>query len=156
MSALRVTLLGNATPRKTKLADELRSSGQLFQIFTPDTTESVGPEELTFLLQLDSSHAGDVHADRLLRSDLDRHNIPYQVLYGSAEECLAQAFQVIRSRLFVRPDPAEPGQKALSDQSAARNARWVWACDKCSDPLCEHRLLSGLLASRKGTTEPLP
>ena len=29
-----------------------------------------------------------------------------------------------------------------------RPTPWVWSCEKCSDPQCEHRLLTALLAQR--------
>jgi hypothetical protein len=72
--------------------------------------------------------------DALLRQTLLQAQIPFQVIYGLGEERLAQALSALKRSPTVRE---------------ARRKPWVWACDKCSDPACEHRLLSDLLASRQ-------
>lgn len=72
--------------------------------------------------------------DALLRQALVQAQIPFQVIYGLGEERLAQALSALKRSPAVRE---------------ARRKPWVWACDKCSDPACEHRLLSDLLASRQ-------
>jgi hypothetical protein len=36
-----------------------------------------------------------------------------------------------------------------------KNQPWVWMCEKCSDPQCEHRLLTALLAQRDSAASPL-
>ena len=72
--------------------------------------------------------------DALLRRTLVQAQIPFQVIYGQGEERLAQALSALKRSPAVRE---------------ARRKPWVWACDKCSDPACEHRLLSDLLASRQ-------
>jgi nicotinamide riboside kinase len=72
--------------------------------------------------------------DALLRQTLVQAQIPFQVIYGQGEERLAQALSALKRSPAVRE---------------ARRKPWVWACDKCSDPACEHRLLSDLLASRQ-------
>jgi hypothetical protein len=151
-------LFGGSTLSRTKLSGQLLSQNQAPEIFTPQTAvEAAGHEGVTFLLGMDGSQADDAHAERLLRTDLHRHNISYQVLYGTSEECLAQALQTIQRRLPTQSFGEDSAPKAPADQTSSQNAKWVWACDKCSDPLCEHRLLSSLLASRKSrTTEPLP
>jgi hypothetical protein len=35
-------------------------------------------------------------------------------------------------------------------QFAINEGRTVWQCNECSDPACEHKLFSGLLAQRSG------
>ncbi len=72
--------------------------------------------------------------DALLRQTLVQAQIPFQVIYGLGEDRLAQALSALKRSPAVRE---------------ARRKPWVWACDKCSDPACEHRLLSDLLASRQ-------
>ena len=72
--------------------------------------------------------------DALLRQTLVQGKIPFQVIYGLGEDRLAQALSALKRSPAVRE---------------ARHKPWVWACDKCSDPACEHRLLSDLLASRQ-------
>ena len=157
MSALRVTLLGSSIPDKKRLAEQLRSCDQTIHIFTPEALEVGGNEGPTFLLGPNGSHANDVNAERLMRSDLDRLGIYYQVLYGTADECLTQALQVIRSRLVHQTDSPDARREVPTEQPGTENFRWVWTCDKCSDPACEHQLLTGLLDRRSGrTTELLP
>ena len=73
--------------------------------------------------------------DALLRRTLVQARLPFQVIYGLGEQRLAQAL------VALGKPAAEPG---------AGRKPWVWVCDKCSDPVCEHRLLSDLLASRQG------
>jgi nicotinamide riboside kinase len=72
--------------------------------------------------------------DALLRSTLVQARLPFQVIYGLGEHRLAQALAALG--------------KPTAESGASRKP-WVWVCDKCSDPVCEHRLLSDLLASRQ-------
>lgn len=85
--------------------------------------------------------AGQRDADHGIRSALNRLGSAYDVLYGTAEERLAQALALIENRLGNATGlaPARP---------AHGYKPWMWACEKCSDPQCEHRLLTDLLASR--------
>jgi nicotinamide riboside kinase len=79
-------------------------------------------------LQRDGPHVrGPV--DELVRDLLDKAGVTYRVVYGSGEERLRNALAAIDASLAPRP--------------AARN--WVWQCEKCSDPECEHRLFSSLV-----------
>ncbi len=103
--------------------------------------------DLIFLMGLQSTRAEDVDADRLLREMLARQKRAYQVLYGALQERLVQALDVIRHSIPDAPHPQAP-PKSRPDKQATSSTQWVWACDKCSDPQCEHRLLTGLLASR--------
>jgi HTH-type transcriptional regulator, transcriptional repressor of NAD biosynthesis genes len=70
-----------------------------------------------------------------LREVLVQYGIGYSMVYGAGETRTQSALQVIRYALGA-PRPA-----------AARSS-WTWACDKCSDPDCEHRLFSALLDKR--------
>jgi nicotinamide riboside kinase len=96
----------------------------------------------TLLLALDvgpaNANSADtaqrLRMDALLRQTLVQAQIPFQVIYGLGEDRLAQALSALKRSPAVRE---------------ARRKPWVWACDKCSDPVCEHRLLSDLLASRQ-------
>ncbi len=80
-------------------------------------------------LQRDGPHVrGPV--DALVREMLTKASIPYRVVYGSGEERLRNALAAIDA--------------SLAPRSEAR--AWVWQCDKCSDPECEHRLFRKLLS----------
>jgi nicotinamide riboside kinase len=71
--------------------------------------------------------------DTLLRRSLAQAKVPFQVIYGSGDERLKQALAAVSAQPTQTPSPRKP---------------WVWACDKCSDPACEHKLLSDLLLNR--------
>ena len=80
------------------------------------------------------SAAQSQQMDALLRCTLVQAGLPFQVIYGRGEQRLAQALAAL-------------GKPAA--ESGSGRKPWVWVCDKCSDPVCEHRLLSDLLASRQ-------
>jgi nicotinamide riboside kinase len=124
----------------------------------PDLTTPLQPDTAEWVLALDEQRGFDhtlllaldvgpvkvssnsaetaqrLRMDALLRQTLVQAQIPFQVIYGQGEERLAQALSALKRSPTVRE---------------ARRNPWVWACDKCSDPACEHRLLSDLLASRQ-------
>jgi nicotinamide riboside kinase len=79
-------------------------------------------------LQRDGPHV-QAPVDEQVRALLDKHRIAYRVVYGSGGERLRNALAAIDSSLAPRPAPRD----------------WVWQCDKCSDPECEHRLFARLV-----------
>jgi len=74
--------------------------------------------------------------DQHLRLTLAGADVPYTVVYGQGPQRLAHALAALQGL----QDGSQAGVQA-------RNP-WVWACDTCSDPACERRLLSDLLARR--------
>jgi hypothetical protein len=82
-------------------------------------------------------------ADTAIRAALIDAQIAFQVLYGSHEERLTQAREAIENLL-----PAQTRPQPQPQHRPETKKPWVWLCDKCSDPQCEHRLLTDLLASR--------
>lgn len=74
--------------------------------------------------------------DALVRASLEGAGIAYHVVYGRGETRARNALRGIHAARGNAPAGAD-GRPAKS-----------WQCDKCSDPLCEHRLFTGLLASR--------
>lgn len=80
--------------------------------------------------------------DALVRSLLQRAGIAFQVVYGDGPQRLRSALQALASA-GVLPAETEDGQ----NERGARPA-WVWNCEKCSDPACEHRLFAQLRESR--------
>ena len=92
----------------------------------------------------DISLAPDLQAaDQAIRTALARAGVSYQVLYGTAGERMAQALQAAESLL-----PADSRPRPAVRPVEAKKQPWVWMCDKCSDPQCEHQLLTALLARR--------
>ena len=87
-------------------------------------------------------------ADQSIRNALALARVSYRVLYGTDAERLALALQAMESLL---PATLRSGQAP----SGPKNKPWVWMCEKCSDPQCEHRLLTALLAQR-GSIDSTP
>jgi nicotinamide riboside kinase len=79
-------------------------------------------------LQRDGPHVREP-VDSLVRDILAKADIPYRVVYGSGQERLRNALGAIDASLAPRGETRS----------------WVWQCDKCSDPECEHRLFRKLL-----------
>lgn len=77
--------------------------------------------------------------DAVLRRELQGAGIPFQTVYGQGEARLQQALRSIGHALgetLVASDPAWP------------QGRRPWNCEKCSDPDCEHRLFTQLIAQQ--------
>jgi nicotinamide riboside kinase len=74
--------------------------------------------------------------DALVRDLLATAGVPYRVVYGRGEDRLRNALAPVLELLDARPPVPE------------RERRWSWACERCSDPDCEHRLFTALRAAR--------
>jgi nicotinamide riboside kinase len=109
------------------------------------------------------SPAAQAPVDALVRQALGNAGIAFQMIYGTAENRLHNALRAI-----TNADTATTSIESIS-KSIAKNAidtgaiglknhvliaktapmppasPWVWQCDTCSDPACEHRLFTGLL-----------
>ena len=81
------------------------------------------------------------HVDTLLREHLQRAGVAYDVVYGQGPQRLRSAVQALMARGVLPQATREPGEGAGA-------ASWVWSCDKCSDPACEHRLFTKLKDDR--------
>jgi nicotinamide riboside kinase len=79
--------------------------------------------------------------DALVRTMLARAGVDYRVVYGSGEQRLRNALAALGS---AQAPSAEPAPNMPSSQQQP----WVWHCEKCSDPQCEHRLFTSMLARR--------
>ena len=102
-------------------------------------------------LQRDGPHAREP-VDALLRAALQRGGIAVRTIYGLGDERLKQVLtalpnQLRHSRAGGNPVQASVDSRVRGNDEPARP--WVWACDKCSDPECEHRLFSALLTAPK-------
>ena len=93
---------------------------------------------------LETRHRDMQQADQQLRAALASNGTSFQVLYGTSEERLAQAMNLITTRVSQPTKSATLPNSEVSDQRKP----WLWSCDKCSDPQCEHKLLTALLAKR--------
>jgi nicotinamide riboside kinase len=75
--------------------------------------------------------------DTALRAALARGGIPFQVVYGTGEARLQNALRCLNSTAESKMDE----QQLQSKPKRLRN----WVCERCSDPVCEHRLFRDLL-----------
>jgi nicotinamide riboside kinase len=88
-------------------------------------------------LQRDGPHVREP-VDALIRQALARAGVAYRVIYGRGAERLAAA---LRAAGDVRAGPPSTAPAAATTTGIDRS----WRCDKCSDPVCEHRLFTRLL-----------
>ncbi|OOG38795.1 ATP-binding protein [Polaromonas sp. A23] len=150
----RVAVLGAPGTGKTRLAAELMAALGRNPVGTavflvadnPPLADVLGSRgfDRVLLMGLDlPAHQGGKPAqdtaDQQLRQALAKTDFPYTVVYGTGPARLAHAQEALHSL-------AGCGNHPTSGAPAQRP--WLWACDTCSDPDCERRLLSDLLASR--------
>ena len=151
---LIIRLLGAPGSGRQQLADALTNSlisrGLPASIQVTKDLTGTTDQELILLMGLDEVTDGAPDADQSIRTTLSATGVAYCVLYGSAEERHAQALLLVHKRLTETGVAILPSGAGSPTQKAKP---WVWLCDKCSDPQCEHRLLRALLASR--LTEPI-
>jgi nicotinamide riboside kinase len=88
-------------------------------------------------LQRDGPHVREP-VDALVRAALARAGVAYAVVHGRGPERLASAWTALNLASGAEPAAA----------SRAAGTTWSWTCDKCSDPVCEHRLFTDLLSQR--------
>ena len=156
---LKITLAGVPGSGKSELAAALTTALQASACqatITLNATATLAPDlashDLILLMGLkaDAEAAGQA-ADQSIRQALDEISLPYQVLYGLDVERLGQALRACEAlRKAGKPDPqtAPPSLTQAIDKKKVKKPAWVWLCDTCSDPVCEHRLLTDLLAKR--------
>jgi len=144
---LKIAVTGAPSTGKHELADTLARAlkdegcDALVVVTDPsDSSDGVAGYGLTLLCGLESAEPARQAADLSIRSALVAAGIAYCVLYGSTPQRVAQALGAVHRK--------QPGIRSQEPQPQSRSKAWVWVCDKCSDPACEHRLLSALLAQR--------
>jgi nicotinamide riboside kinase len=80
--------------------------------------------------------------DALVRGALQQAGIAFQVVYGTGPHRLESALQALAAAGVV------PAGAAHRTPDPHTGRPWVWACEKCSDPECEHRLFTRLRGGR--------
>ena len=75
--------------------------------------------------------------DAAIRRELQAAGLAFQTIHGHGQTRTEQALRAIGRCL---------GQDLTTTEPSLTSGRRAWSCDKCSDPACEHRLFSGLLA----------
>ncbi len=147
---------GGLAPSRWKICDDSPLQNWLISTTAAAPATDLGAPEVNSALEIALKAQGGYHHhlllgpnsarpspeqhrfDTLLRHYLARAGLPFQVIYGQGELRLANALAALKAEARDAP-VARP----------TKRERWVWACDKCSDPVCEHRLLSDLLAARR-------
>lgn len=86
-------------------------------------------------IQRDGPHVRDA-VDAMLRGVLDFEKIVYRVVYGLEDGRTNNALNAIHSVALCALSTGAASQKSFK--------KWQWACDKCSDPDCEHKLFTSL------------
>lgn len=140
----RVGVLGAPGTGRTWLARELASH---------HCTTELGVEELAdpaaapscdalLLMGLDlPSAVGHEADDARIRAQLQSGGRVFQVVYGQGPQRLHGALQALEAAGVLpagsAPRLPEPPRRA-----------WLAACEKCSDPDCEHRLFTRLRGAR--------
>ncbi|MBG9387584.1 AAA family ATPase [Caenimonas aquaedulcis] len=82
-------------------------------------------------LQRDGPHVREP-VDALIRDALNAARVPYRVIYGSGPQRVENALAAIDALSAAGGHRGQPSRP------------WVWNCEKCGDPECEHRLFTGL------------
>ena len=90
-------------------------------------------------LQRDGAHVREP-VDALVRAALDGAGISYRIVYGSGTARLDNALFAITSAATC--GGIKNAQAIFRSENVTSRP---WACEKCSDPDCEHKLFSGLL-----------
>lgn len=175
MSLRRVAILGATGSGKSWLAQALTASltrsGQSVQgsdtfqaCLSPPrhgatwvaldwaVTEAVMPSPVfdrdltTLLMGLDLPGIGpeQLRQDGLLRQALSLTHTPFRIVYGRGMDRLNNALLA----LGLPNDQTPSGQDRALAQFKINRGRDTWQCNDCSDPACEHKLFTGLLAKR--------
>jgi hypothetical protein len=147
-----IALIGADDSGKTRLAEALAQ--RLAQrgiaaslVVEPLPGRSIDPGTLEVhrgALVLFIAAVSPTPIDDMLRQALMDAKLSFAVVHGQGEEQLANAWKAINAAADA--DNRRP--------AAEGTAAWSWACEKCSDPACEHRLFSDLVARRSSWTVP--
>ncbi len=88
-------------------------------------------------IQRDGAHMREP-VDTALRDALARGGIQFQVVYGTGESRLLNALRCLNSHVEAT---AAEDSSLKSQPQRLRN----WVCERCSDPVCEHRMFRDLI-----------
>lgn len=128
LQARHVTVLDD-TPLRHAIDRELRLGDRSLH---DDALNAHRRHACTLLVGLDAhADAQCERTDALLRAALAGAGLPFAVIHGQGGERLANALRALGLEA-----PEAPRRIAPFD------------CDKCSDPVCEHRLFTDLLRRR--------
>jgi nicotinamide riboside kinase len=150
-------VIADTTPLMTAVYSELIFQDTQLQIAASSYQRSFDLSLLTGLdipwqadgMQRDGPQVRPV-VDTLLRRLLQQAHIPYEVIYGQGQSRLQSALNALQKSTEIHSITACETQTLSINPTSAENKApaWAWACDKCSDPRCEHMLFSQVLKLR--------
>jgi hypothetical protein len=86
--------------------------------------------------------------DAQLRLALQVAGVTYRVIYGQGDTRVANALNAIKL-IAINTYPTG-GNEVFEVGNGMRTQRLrAWNCEKCSDPVCEHRLFTSLVDQRQ-------
>lgn len=101
---------------------------------------------------LAADRAAQEAADTRLRRAVEIARMSYKVVYGLGAARIQNACFAIKNIATTHDiSKTSTAFNALNDQ--IRGHTRPWTCEKCSDPVCEHRLFTTLTGLRSSTTE---
>ena len=119
----------------------------------PDGTPNPSVPTLVVLMGLDwpcpaAEAPQRAEQDAYLRQGLALRGMAYRVLYGPLERRLASVLAALGDDKLLQQQPATAESAALATGTGhnpdTRARLRAWGCEKCSDPVCEHRLFTSL------------
>lgn len=116
-------------------------------------TPALPAATLTLLMGLDlpcpaEERASQEALDAQLRVALQGAGVTYRVIYGQGDTRVANALNAIKS-IAINTYPTG-GNEVFDLENGMHNQRLrAWNCEKCSDPVCEHRLFTSLVDKRQ-------
>ena len=147
----KVELLKALADHRYTASVSVETAGPKLELDT-DLNHAPDAVQIVLLLGLEAGNGPAYEADQAIRGKLGRARQPFEVLYGSNQERLAQALELIkRQSPDLHRSPGQQGKSAIDRPDPAPRRPWAWQCDKCSDPVCEHRLLTDLLTARQSS-----
>ncbi|WP_341905652.1 hypothetical protein [Polaromonas sp. YR568] len=127
--------------RLQSAAQKAGFEGRLLPLAVPAQPAQLALCDSVLLIGLASGTAAAMAGHTRFRDALSQASLPYQVVYSLDED---QLVELIAFNMAVVQSRQMPSRKSA-------RSPWVWACDKCSDPQCEHRLLTDLIQKRQST-----
>lgn len=112
---------------------------------------------LTLLMGLDlpcpaEDRAAQQASDAQLRVALQAASVTYRVIYGQGDTRVANALNAIKS--IAKNVYPKGGNEVFAPDNGMRTQRLrAWNCEKCSDPVCEHRLFTSLVDKRQASLD---
>ena len=123
----------------------------------PPLASLLPPVPITLLTGLDwpcppAEQENREQCDAELRRQLQASGTPYRVVYGSTARRVSTALAAAQALQAPTPSTALSLTRAPVGSAAGRDEdddqgrlkMRSWGCEKCSDPICEHRLFTSL------------